>query len=128
MSRLVEESVLVYKAALSSKGRPVLVTLRLPKGTRINRNLTNKNKNRADKAVVVKINRVNCYHSKWKPIYTTRKDSVNVAYSIYSSEFEYKVGLTIKPIALFSKTTEECASGIHFFSTKKAALNYCRYI
>lgn len=45
--------------------------------------------------------------------------------SIYDEDFEYHVGETVTPICVFDDNRwEECASGIHFFVDREAAIRY----
>ena len=50
----------------------------------------------------------------------TRKDFT----SLYSGDFVYKVGATIKPDKFDENRWEECSSGVHFFITRYEAENY----
>ena len=52
-------------------------------------------------------------------------DGAEIAYSQYNNNFSYKVGETIKPTEPFDDDfTQECAPGIHFFTSKEEALDY----
>lgn len=42
----------------------------------------------------------------------------------HDDTFLYKVGEEVKPRDKFIRSTQECSDGIHFFLTKKEALNY----
>ena len=69
-----------------------------------------------------------CRCSKAKVISITNIDgteaNVNVAYSQYDREFEYRVGGIVKVDNFDTDRWHECAPGIHFFITRKEAANY----
>ncbi len=50
--------------------------------------------------------------------------NVNVAYSKYDSKFEYRVGEIVKVDNFDTDRWHECAPGIHFFITRKEAVDY----
>jgi hypothetical protein len=58
-------------------------------------------------------------------IVESRKQTpVSVAYAWYTNDFKYNVGATVKPVEKFSKSEEQCDSGIHFFVNLQDALDY----
>ena len=69
-----------------------------------------------------------CRCSKAKVISITDIDgieaSVDVAYSGYDREFEYRVGEIVNVDNFDTNRWNECAPGIHFFITRKDAVNY----
>lgn len=53
------------------------------------------------------------------------RNDIKEARSIYANEFVYVVGHNVKPLERFEKNRwEECSSGIHFFITRKEAVDY----
>lgn len=52
------------------------------------------------------------------------KESLNVAYSDWDSNFKYAVGKTVKPTSSFCSTPHQCEPGIHFFMQLEDALIY----
>ena len=69
-----------------------------------------------------------CRCSKAKVISITNIDgteaNVDAAYSGYDSEFEYRVGEIIKVDNFDTDRWHECTPGIHFFITRKEAVDY----
>ena len=69
-----------------------------------------------------------CRCSKAKVISITNIDgteaSVDVAYSGYDREFEYRVGEIVQVDNFGTDRWNECAPGIHFFITRKEAVDY----
>ena len=69
-----------------------------------------------------------CRCSKAKVISITNIDSteanVDAAYSGYDREFEYRVGGIVKVDNFDTDRWHECAPGIHFFITRKEAVDY----
>lgn len=69
-----------------------------------------------------------CRCSKAKVISITNIDgteaNVDAAYSGYDSEFEYRVGEIVKVDNFDTDRWHECAPGIHFFITRKEAVDY----
>ena len=69
-----------------------------------------------------------CRCSKAKVISITNIDgteaSVDVAYSGYDREFEYRVGEIVNVDNFGTDRWNECAPGIHFFITRKEAVDY----
>ena len=69
-----------------------------------------------------------CRCSKAKVISITSIDgteaNVDAAYSGYDSEFEYRVGEIVKVDNFDTDRWHECAPGIHFFITRKEAVDY----
>lgn len=90
---------------------PVLVTLRLPKGTRVNAWSSDPNfKLRADRAEVVRI------EGKDGRLYAE-------AYAKYKNSFVYRVGQVARE-ANFDTNALQCATGIHFYRGKARAWNW----
>lgn len=54
----------------------------------------------------------------------TSADDVTVAYSTYDSNFEYRVGKTVRVDNFDEDRKNECAPGIHFFITRQEAVEY----
>ena len=69
-----------------------------------------------------------CRCSKAKVISITNIDSteanVDAAYSGYDNNFEYRVGEIVKVDNFDTDRWHECAPGIHFFITRKDAVDY----
>ena len=69
-----------------------------------------------------------CRCSKAKVISITNIDgteaNIDAAYSGYDSEFEYRVGEIVKVDNFDTNRWHECAPGIHFFITRKEAVDY----
>ena len=69
-----------------------------------------------------------CRCSKAKVISITNIDgteaNVDAAYSGYDCEFEYRVGEIVKVDNFDTDRWHECAPGIHFFITRKEAVDY----
>ena len=69
-----------------------------------------------------------CRCSKAKVISITNIDgteaNVDAAYSGYDREFEYRVGEIVKVDSFDTNRWNECAPGIHFFITRKEAVDY----
>jgi hypothetical protein len=135
------EDMLVYKKCQTKCGQRVLVTLKLKAGTEIifgEANKTLKNcprimiqslirgggfgKCRTNEAKVVSMKRLVFKSEKgWRESNSSRP--IKTAYSMHDSTFKYVVGKTVQaPLA--QNQFEDCLSGIHFFCTKKEALNY----
>ncbi len=61
----------------------------------------------------------------FRPFVVTDKKLKATHSCFHSAEFEYKVGEYVKPTwSLDTNPRYECASGIHFFATKKEALRF----
>jgi hypothetical protein len=132
----VPRNTIVYKAAKTSRGAICLVSLELTRGTWINRVITSQEKNRASRAIVVAINRIEIKDSLYNHSGNVRKEQLSIAYSDFkydnlgwdfekkSDLFPYILGKTVIPRKPFSKSREECASGIHFFINKQKAIDY----
>ena len=114
----LKESVIVYKNCEGPNGGSVLVTLRLQKGTLINKNINWAGKNRASRAKVIRIQGI-----RRDFYYRVDKDRT-IAFAHHRRGFTYKVGKIVKPESAFSRGHQECASGIHFFKDKDMALHY----
>ena len=54
----------------------------------------------------------------------TSVDDVTVAYSMYDSNFEYRVGETVWVDNFDEDRKNECSFGIHFFITRQEAVEY----
>ena len=69
-----------------------------------------------------------CRCSKARVISITNIDgtkaNVDVAYSGYDKEFEYRVGEIVKVDNFDTNRWNECAPGIHFFITREEAVDY----
>lgn len=63
-----------------------------------------------------------CHISKKKLVFGGKKEREFA--SIHDSSFKYKKGMVVTPDSFNQDITEDCGSGIHFFLTKKEALNY----
>lgn len=124
---VLKKPIIVYKkvfvASKNNRPRsiPVLATLQLPKGTRVygecyeaNRQIESfeRGKYRASKAQVLSL----------KTIGGKRK--VKTAFPWWDTEFIYEVGETVKPTKGFSRKTDLCAGGIHFFYSKEEAIDW----
>lgn len=122
------KSVVVYKRIDNKKGWPLIAKLRIPKGTVV---YTGKNKDwdwRKMRCECAKVLSITCDHEHrsyvdgpgdsrfQKP--GPRKEGR----SVYNDCFVYRVGKTVK--ATLDPRYETCASGIHFFRTRKEALAY----
>lgn len=111
--------MIVWKAAslVDSKTRDhkryVLVQLGIPTGARIRLGAFPCSKHRVEKAKVIAI-------SDRFGHYFAIPDGHHVV-SMHDDRFKYVVGQTVKPRKAFSMSDLECASGIHFFLTKKNA-------
>lgn len=95
----------------------VIVTMRLPKEAHRNTfgRATRKGfKMRASKCEVLSI----------KTIAYELLPAAQVACSSHEPTFAYEVGAMVRPRTRFSKTLNVCASGIHFFRTRKEAVRY----
>ena len=58
-------------------------------------------------------------------LYDRDGNEISEAYSMYDSDFVYRVGETVKPSKPFDENRwNECASGIHFFVTREEAERY----
>lgn len=98
----------------------LVAVLRIPKGTLMriphldlfSEYQRRSMKHRAARAKVLRIE--NMRGEKWK----------HVAYSRWSSSFEYRVGRIVRPTRGFSRGEQACASGIHFFFNKTQARNW----
>lgn len=49
----------------------------------------------------------------------------DIFFSAFNTNFEYRIGETVKVNNFDNDRTHECAPGIHFFITRKEAENYC---
>lgn len=90
------------------EGATVIATIRIPKGAVVFGN--NYSKCRTNKAEVIKIEG---YNENYK------------YYSLYDDDFKYELGKQMEIENFNYNHTKECASGIHFFLTKKEAKDYC---
>ena len=68
---------------------------------------------RCSKAKVISITNIDCTEA-----------NVEVAYSKYDRKFEYLVGEIVKVDNFDADRWNECAPGIHFFMTRKEAVDY----
>lgn len=125
----ITQDTLGYKEAYTRDGAVVLITLLIPKNTWVRwesyRDIVHyvlsfsvqeiskllRSKARCSEAVVLKIE-------------DYQGNSFMRAHSSFASEFVYEVGKTVRPWGGFAKTFSECASGIHFFATKREAKGY----
>ena len=98
-----------YKIGLSPRYLPCLIILKIPADAK--RSSTYGRKCRCDKAQVLDILE-----------YGTRK--VTSAVSWYDHSFIYHVGAEVSASDFDENRWHECAPGIHFFMTKKEALDY----
>lgn len=106
--RLLEE-LTVYKGAYVA-GHPVLVTLRLFPGTKINLSPNNGGKNRANVAQVISIRSRNGKRFK-------------TATSSHNDDFVYTVGHIVHPTRAW-RPGAVCAAGIHFYRDKRDAWRF----
>jgi len=111
----LKEGITVWKKGETKHGSPCLIELWLPKGTlcRFNprRPLRGWIKNRCDRARVVSI--LSLY---------THREIKRADGKFYP--FPYRVGTWVRPEMPFDKSSNLCASGIHFFTDKEAARAY----
>ena len=110
------EPKVVWKKALDEKGNYVIVKLLLPAGTRVvaaSWFLDHCNKLRSSRAKVLSITGI------------SSKRTVVTTFSKWDKLFVYRVGRLVRPRKAFSMSTLDiCASGIHFFATRKEAVSY----
>jgi len=126
MAYRVKKDTIVYKGAYTSKGAPCLVVLKLVKGTLTNTILYPNThftpKNRANKAKVMAIYRIDL--TKW-PNVTRKEKIVGYVHSWQDQYFTYKSGQIIEPRFEFCNDPyKPCASGIYFYMTKEAAIDF----
>jgi hypothetical protein len=111
--RTIEVPIPKMVAAADRLHMPVLVTLLLPRGTEINHWPSRLDaKGRASQARVVSIeDEKGGQHLK--------------AYSSHDRNFFYAPGVVVKPVGGFDEAlSRECARGIHFFRSKRAAWDW----
>ena len=108
-NRKLKHDVVAYKKAQHA-GRPVIVEMIIPAGTRVN---ATEGKCRASKATVVSITDI-----KNAAITYTQ------AGSCWAPLFRYGVGETVRPHNGWNRSGNECESGIHFFVSINEALDY----
>jgi len=99
--KILTEPIIGYKKCKND----VMVTLEIPRG-----------------AIVFSINGVKCRTNKAKVINIDGKDR---AYSLFDNEISYYVGDEITIYDFNCEYNIQCASGIHFFTEKEKAENYC---
>lgn len=103
-----------WKRVVTAKEEPLIVKLEIPANAQ--RSSANGRKCRASEAKVIAIYDMNTGKAYPKNRY---------AYSIYRPGFKYKVGETVACEKEFDTNRwNECASGIHFFMTRREAENY----
>ena len=103
-----------WKRVVTSKNEPLIAKLEIPANAQ--RSSANGRKCRASEAKVIAI-----YYLHTDKAYPKNR----YAYSIYRQGFKYKVGETVTCEKEFDTNRwEECASGIHFFMTRREAENY----
>lgn len=118
--------LIVYKYAHASAKtcRHVIVTLRIKKGTRVNipravnssTSMRAQRKCRAALATVIAIHRYRQGGIKGAKLKT--------AVSQWDNAFTYHIGKPVRPTKAFSRRTEICASGIHFYHSLNDALRH----
>lgn len=91
--------------------RRVIVKLKILSDSR--RSSSTTKKCRCDKALVLEIQNLNGFTSKYK-----------TAKSPYNDKFKYKVGKIVKVKDFDDRFWIECAPGIHFFINRKDAVEY----
>lgn len=105
LGMILKAPIIGYKKCWNSKySKYVIVTLKIPKGAIVF--CINGSKYRTNKANVVAIS------------------EGDIAFSSYSKEFQYKVGMRININDFNLMYNVECATGIHFFKTIEEAENY----
>jgi len=122
---ILKKSVVVYKAARSGHKR-VIVTLLLPNGIKINHAIGSYKKNRADRAIVLDIReKIDYSEIRKKKSYVTGPQ-LKAARSIseYNPKVTYRIHKEVTPRLPFETSSEECASGIHFFRSIRNAYNW----
>ena len=103
-----------WKRVVTAKEEPLIVKLEIPANAQ--RSSANGRNCRASEAKVIAIYDMNTGKAYPKNRY---------AYSIYRPGFKYKVGETVACEKEFDTNRwNECASGIHFFMTRRDAENY----
>jgi hypothetical protein len=104
---ILKEDLIGYKKCLDSR----IVKLCIPKG-----------------AIVFSINGTKCRTNRAKVLeisdYLNEELKYDKAYSSYDSNFIYEVGREIEIEDFPLIYNEECESGIHFFRTRKEAIDY----
>ena len=114
-TRVIKEGdIIVYKKAVSpERASRVIIELLIPKEAK--RSQAFSNKCRAEFAIVKSIRTIGGGETL---------DLVR-AVSFHASQFNYRVGETVRPEGPFNEDWRvECASGIHFFMTEEEAMNY----
>lgn len=107
-------SLIVWKKARLANNRPVIVKLGIPFLTQIYLGQEyGHNKCRASQAEVLSIETVK-----------SKKALPNGTIAFGYRQFPYEVGNLVKPGAKFDIKPVCCASGIHFFLTRKEAERY----
>lgn len=98
----------------------VLVTLIIPKDAKRTTTQNSYSKKcRANEAVVIKMQQINVDRT------LTDLPEDAVSYSFFSPDFTYRVGQKMRPNPRFSfDLSEECDPGIHFFRSKKRAMEF----
>lgn len=109
-------SFIGWKKGLTLKGEDwnelleVIIELEIPVDAK--RSSATTNKCRCDKAIVKAITSIN------------RSESFDTAFSRRDNSFIYKVGETVSVDNFDEDRFNECASGIHFFINRQAAVDY----
>jgi hypothetical protein len=110
--------VKVYKAVFYSNGHrdenPCIAVLDLPANVRVRLGDHLDSKCRAETAYVVRLESLKG---------TTLRDTV-IAFAGHDHSFKYKAGTFVKPKNGWNTGPAECAGGIHFFFTRKAAVEW----
>lgn len=92
----------------------LIITLELPKNTIFHLD---------DYDFTYTSSNVKCRANQAKVISFTPNTKEKI-YSYKKSTFEYKIGKIVKPRKKFSFAAIDCESGIHFFFTKEAAIDF----
>ena len=105
---ILEKSMFGYKKCIN-KGNIVIVKLSIPKGS-----------------VVFSINNGKCRTNTVKvlSIVDLVGNKYTEAFSLFDNQFKYEVGKKITIRSFDLAYNAECSTGIHFFRTKKEAINY----
>ena len=105
-----EGTFIGFKKCQSYEGEVVLVKLEIPEDAK--RSSATTRKCRCSKAKVISITGIK-----------SGKD-YEVAFSQRDKRFVYRVGETVVPDNFDEDRWNECSNGIHFFITKKEAIDY----
>ncbi len=113
----LKKAIVVYKGCRSSTGTPLLVTLRIAKGTtvRVDPARQGNNKNRATSAEVLCIEDANgAQHDH--------------AYSTWTGgpRTKYVVGAKVKPSGWTKDLSNDCGQGIHFWKTREMGFKWVK--